>query len=457
MEIMKKIQNNVEITPLVSEIEQGQVQEQPRDRTQERSSIKIAKKKFDAYIDHQYFDTHWNEFKKVIDFYYPTKDYKKYYIALRSFFSYFSKPKTTIVLGEYSEHLIKGILKLHPEKYVLCYEGVDKIDLVSEEWKDKRLVYYVYFDENKEIIYNRYMRNVSEFRVRTRKGSTIIPNKTLITRAKKELLPKKFRLTPNVIELSNLESHVKELALSESTKQGKRLEYNKKKTSIVKIGQKLQLLIEKYNCEFHVEVVYYEILRSSFKLRNTILPYKEFLDLIKVITFFNQNFREWYEDKITNKKYLLAHPSDFVIAYEIALHIFSVPIPNLTPVKQHFFNFIVKKAKEKKKRSELPNISLFDIQLEQSKIINDYPGNKSTLILWLKKFCDDLRILTRTQYKKNAKIYFSLNKIAPLASLDFTTVLDRIKKTYKSRVLIIQAKEKKDKSEIKFHSLKENK
>ena len=452
--IMKNVQNNEKITPLISEIEKGQVQEHATVTHQVYKSSKVTKRRFDAYLDLHYFEPHWNDFKKIIDFYYPVQDYKKYYIALRSFFSYFTRPKTTIVVGEHSDHLIKGVLKLHPEKYVLKYAGVNNLDLISEEWNDIKLAYFVYFEENKELIYNRYMRNVSEFKIRTKKGVYAVPNVSLITRTKKEILPSRFKSSLSVIELSSLEEHVKEMALFESSKLGKRLEHDKRKSVIKDIIKRFRRLVDNFDCAFQVEISYFRILQSSFNLKDTVLPFKEFLDLLRIITFFNQNYRDWYEVNSTGKKYLVSHPNDFIMAYEIALHLFSVPISNLKPVKQHFFDFIVKRAHEKMKRSELTHISIFDIQLDQSKIIRDYPGSSSTLRLWLKEFCSSLKILTQSQNKKNAKIYFSLNKIAPLTISNFNRLFKRITRAYTSRVSILKAKELKNKVKIKVYPLK---
>lgn len=71
--------------------------------------------------------------------------------------------------------------------------------------------------------------------------------------------------------------------------------------------RKLNFHLKTLDCEFKVEVYYDNILRESFALKDVVLPYKEFLDLIKYITFFHQKNREWYEDKEVGKKYLLAH------------------------------------------------------------------------------------------------------------------------------------------------------
>lgn len=109
-------------------------------------------------------------------------------------------------------------------------------------------------------------------------------------------------------------------------------------------------------------------------------------------------------------------------------------------------------ADDKKKRNELTNISIFDVQLEQSKIVSEYPGSKSTLILWLKEFSEKLGILKQNQYMKNAKVYFSLSSIAPLTPLNFILLLNRIKKAYNNRIQLIKDFEKKNNSKIVLHS-----
>ncbi len=404
-------------------------------------------------IDKIYFDDHWTKFKKALDFYYPARDYKKYYIALRSLSSYLKKPKTTIVLGEYGEHLIKTILKIHPEEYILIYKGTSKKDLVVEKWLDVKLAQFVYFKENRELIHGRYMRDVKSFDIRNRNEIDTVPNVTILTSVQKQQLPQEFKDSPVVIELDSFGKALNSMAYFESLKQGKKYEYNLLKNPIEKDLNLLKSHLRSLRLDYKIEIPYDNVLRKIFNLKQEITSFKEFLDLIKYLTFFNQKYRDWYEDKTTNRKYLLAHVNDFIIASQIATHVFASPIHNLKPVKLAFFNFLVKMADAKRKRSELSNISVYDVQIEQSQIIEEYPGKKSTLILWLKEFSGKLGLLTKNQYAKNAKVYFSLNKIAPLRFNNSHKLFNRVKRTYYARLEVIKAIQKKNKSKIKFHSL----
>ena len=404
-------------------------------------------------INKIYFDDHWTKFKKALDFYYPARDYKKYYIALRSLSSYLKKPKTTVVLGEYGEHLIKTILKIHPEENILVYKGTNKKDLVLERWDHVKLAHFVYFKENRELIHGRYMRDVKSFDIRNRFGIDTVPNVTILTSVQKQHLPQKFKDSPVIIELDSFGKALNSLAYFESFKQGKKYEYNLLKTSIEEDLNLLRSHLESLRLDFKIEIPYDNVLRSIFDLKQSVILFKEFLDLIKYLTFFNQKYRDWYEDKTTKRKYLLAHVNDFIIASQIATHVFTRPSHNLKPAKLAFFNFLVKKADAKRKRSELSNISVYDVQIEQSQIIEEYPGKKSTLILWLKEFSGKLGLLSKNQYTKNAKVYFSLNKIAPLHFNNSLKLYSRIKRKYYARLEVIKVIQEKKNSQIKFHSI----
>lgn len=57
-------------------------------------------------LDPLYCDENWQYFIETLDFFYPPKDRRKYYIAIRPISSYRMKPKTTVILGEYAEKFI---------------------------------------------------------------------------------------------------------------------------------------------------------------------------------------------------------------------------------------------------------------------------------------------------------------------------------------------------------------
>ena len=270
------------------------------------------------------------------------------------------------------------------------------------------------------------MTKIKNFDVEFKKIKKEIPNITVLALALKNRLPSYYEDITNVIELSNLNKHTREWTEFKSFKEGEKYEYNKlkeeNKERIVRLNNHFRAL----DCKYRVEVPYHDILRKVMYFHKSILPFDEFIDLIKYITFFHQNKREWYEDKNIGKKYLLAHYNDFIYAYQIALHLFSTPSPNLKPVKLKFFNYLVDEAEKKIKREGLKNLSIYDIQLEQSKIITNYQGKASTLRLWLSQFSSSLGILSRSQRMKNAKIYYSLKKIAPLKSNKFTSFIKDI-------------------------------
>lgn len=413
----------------------------------------IPAKKID-FIYPLFVDEHWALFKEVLDFYYPPEDSRKYYIGIRSISSYMNSPKATIVIGEYSERLIKAIFKIHPKEFTLTYSGVNNRDLIIKNWDTIKVAYFVFFEENMNLIYRRYMRNLKHFNVRIKCDTFKIPVVAVLTSTSRNSLPSNSPSNTNVIELSNYKTHLEELARFESYKQGRKYEYNRLTGPIKKHIKKLQVHFRDLDCLFLVEISFDDLLREEFILDEDTISFKEFLDLIKYITFFHQNHREWYQDKKSGKKYLLAHPNDFMYGYLIAIHIFTIPSQNLTPAKLKFFNYLVKMGDKKiEQDQELKDLTLYDIQLEQSKIINEYPGKKSTLLLWLSEFSSTLRLLTRSQKMKNAKVYYSINRIAPLKANRFESLIKNVKKAYQDRVAALKELELKDSKPIVFHQL----
>lgn len=415
------------------------------------------KKDLMKLIEKIYVDKHWNYFKRVIDFYYPAKDGRKYYVALRSLASYMGKPITTIVKGEYNKKLIKGIRKIHPDDFVFTYEGVSNQDLIAKknDFATKKLAYFLYFNKNKNLIYERFMENIKIFTARFRKEKAIIKNITILA-ALKGKIPTNYKNLSNVIEMSNLQVHIDELADFESFKLGKRFEYILRKKAIKIILEPLKLHFEKLTSEYEIEIPYDDIIRKVFNLKEIVGPYKEFLELIKFIAFFHQKHRDGYKFKDSEKVVLLAHPNDFIFASEIAENVFMMPVPNLKKSKLDFFNYLVDQAVIIKNKDELSGLSIYDVQIEQAHIVGDYSGSKSTLILWLSEFCKDYGLFTRNQFMKNALVYYKLNKVAPLPS-DVSEFVSNIKKVYNDRIEYIRSIARKKNSKLKFFPIKKDK
>lgn len=409
---------------------------------------------FNLQVDHSFCDVNWNYFKDVLDFYFPSKNLKKYYCGVLPISSYMGDPKSKFIMGEYSERLIKGIMKLYPDDHTVIYKGVNNLDLVVQDWENKKLAHFIFFNENKDLIYNRYMKNIKNFNVRIKTLVKSIPNITVFATPLGGKAPSYFKRLNNKVELSNLQIDIEELVAFESFKYGRKYEYNLLKESIIQKVKKLNNHFRNLDSNFLVEIPFHEILCKEIKLYETIVPFNDFLNLVKYITFFHQKRREWYEDGNSNKKYLLSHYNDFIYSYQIASYLFTSPAPNLKPAKLQFFNYLVERAEKKKQEDdELKNLSIYDVQLEQSKIIADYPGKKSTLLLWLNEFSSKFNLLTRNQQIKNAKVYYSLKKIAPLKSDRFESLLESIHNGYRKRIEKLKDLSSKKDAPIKFHQL----
>ncbi|NVM52236.1 MAG: hypothetical protein HWN66_00945 [Candidatus Helarchaeota archaeon] len=417
---------------------------------------KDSKKNIDGLklVNGKFCDKHWDFFKDVLDFYYPNEDFRKYHAGILPISSYMEKPKSAIILGECNEKLIKGILKIYPDEHVLRYMGINDLDLFLEDWKGIKLAYFVFFEENKDLIYNKYMRNIEDFKIRIRKGSKIIPNITVLATSLKSNLPSRFKPSSNIIELSNLEKDIEDLVKFELFKQGHGYEYHLLKKPVKEKIARLNTHFRELDREFLVEISWDDILQDEVNLNESILPFEAFLDLIKYITFFHQKKREWYEDKNSGKRYLISHYNDFIHAYLIAMHFFTSPLSNLKPAKLAFFNYLIEMAEKKRRgEKELKNLSMHDIQLEQTKIVDDYPGKRSTLYFWLNEFSNKLRLLVKIQPVKGGKVYYSLNKIAPLKPNRFEDLLEKIQRSYKRRIEELKKIESKSNTPIIFHPI----
>ncbi len=407
------------------------------------------KKSLMKLLDRLYIDKHWNYFKKAINFYYPANDYKKYYVGLRSLSSYMGKNETSIVLGEYNEQLINAVFMIHPDEYKFEYKGVSKEELVAEHenFANKKLAYFIFFDENENLIYKRFMRNIKCFDVRIKKEITTINNITVLT-APKNKIPSNFKSLSNVIELSDLKKHVRKLKKFEKFKSTRVHEYTLREDSINEIVELLHQHFRTLDSNFQIEIPYGDIIDKMFTLEKFVCPYTEFLEIIKYLAFFHQKQRDSYKIKKADRNVILAHINDFIFAYEIAKHLFMTPIPNLPSRKLKFFNSLVREATVIMKKDRISNI--FDIQLGQAYITSECKGKKTTLISWLKEFCDELGLLTRNQYMKNALVSYSLNKIAPLNKSDLSPLISRIKRAYDARIQHIKSLSNKKNPKINF-------
>jgi len=215
------------------------------------------------------------------------------------------------------------------------------------------------------------------------------------------------------------------------------------------------ILIEKFlescNYSYSIIIPYQQILMDQFNIEDSTLYFTDFLDLIKCITFFNQKKRPCFQIPVSEDIYLIAHPNDFIYAYEAAKEYFATPLPYLKPkirkfLEDVFWLFEERHMRQVDSEDKKPK-SFFDIWIHNQDIVNHYgEASNRTLESWLKDF-KNLGLLNRYQKKSGAKVYYSLKRRKPLNITSLNKLINKCEQEFATQISNL----KKDKT-IDFYN-----
>ena len=440
-----------------------------------------------SLLDFELVEKHYETLKQALKIYHG-EDLKKLY-TIFIMLSYFIKiPKQILVRGDSRGEFVEALTKLIPDDFFLEYEGTREKELYYEKFNDKKLFYIKNFQANKKWILNNYIRNEKDhFHLQFIKKDTLINKEitkvTIISTVGKTSLEGDFEKKAVIVDLNDTDKQVDKLIDYKASQSKERYEHDKLQIEINNNILEIKDFLKSLDCNFEIEVPFASILKSYFYIGDSKDPFLNFLDLIKVITFFHQKKRNWYESTKTGKRYLIAHTNDLIYALIILRPIYIDHYPTLSPAKREFFNFVLTIAKNRRKNNKFFSDNQFllsKIPVKQSEITQGYkdliharikrdkngdlrqikgsdsriPG-KSTLIRWLNDFCER-ELLLKEQEKKNAKISYFIKGIS---RINPSEVIEMIKESSNAitkrehRLEIYSQRKKKDDDKIILHRL----
>ncbi len=400
---------------------------------------KEISKKNDNYEIHSYF------LESVLDYFYPGDDEGKFLGFYPSISYYMKKPKSILTRGDLGESLNEVITKIHPDKFTYRYGGSNESDFCDIDWDDIKILNIINFEGCEKLILNRFIRPQKSFEVSKKEGGTIIkkrvPNVTVLTSPKKSRINFDIIKKSVMVELSSLKFQNYGVAKSMLNQAKNCLKNDIKKRMIKTYIGKLKRFLKNLDLELRVEIPFIDILATPSLIERSVIPLENLIDLIRCITFFNQNKRGWYEVKKTGKVYLLSNLNDLIYSLIITQNIYAIPSSNLHRGQIDFVNFIVNYYREKK-QSRLSNgeaaLEIYEIPIERRELTRAYldeGGNlhPNTLNIWCDIFCQEIGILERLPKKENSLVEFYLRKFSLFQLDDYDKILEESRKSIDKR------------------------
>lgn len=327
-----------------------------------------------------------NTLKKVLNHDFKGEDTVKLLIFFMTLGSYRNSHQIIVLTGEILKlrtQLIKAIYNLHPYEYTYANSDIGsscKRALVFKDWKSEKILYVTNYEKNRDLIH-KFIEDEWSFSIviknkdAPKKSFTIemeIPQMSILTTSTENSLNPDIERNALIIGLRNSCFQSKIRSEYYSYKSGNYAKIMSHNQLILKKRGEIKSFLKNLDGSYNVEIPYEILIRRYF---NYLLPRSEvyhyfFLELIKNITFFHQNRRDWYLIQKNNVKVLLSHPEDLRMAIDIGKDIFFKINPNLEQKHINILKFISESLKLKQPANQTS--SSRHIEFTRSKIISDY-------------------------------------------------------------------------------------
>lgn len=396
-----------------------------------------------------------NTLKKVLDHDFKGEEEAKLLIFFISLGSYRKSHQIIVLTGDILKlrtQLIKTILNLHPEEFTYINSDTGatcKRALVFKDWDKEKLIYITNFEKNKDLIH-KFIQDEWSFSIvindkdSPKKSFTIdmdIPPMSILTTTTQNNLNEDIEKNAFILESNYSRSQSRVRSEYNAYKSGNYAKILTHNQSINVKRKNIKQFLKNLDLSFKVEIPYEIAVRKYF---NYNLPRSEiyhyfFLELIKNITFFHQNKRDWYLIKRNRKKVLLSHPLDLQTAFEIGEDVFSRVTQNLEAKHINFLNFIHNSLKVKTSKNQV--LSLGDKEFTRNKLISDYRDHlekKGIIPKSPRTYENYLDYLVKKKCLAHRKIsninYYRLKNVPSLKCIDIDVNEEEAFTFYKNRV-----------------------